>query len=95
MVFVGQGTSDIAAGVNSKAARKACLSELHAAARRKLLFIAATRNLGAIAALPGSRFERLVAERKGQYSIRINDRFRICFDWSDQGADAIEIVDYH
>jgi len=50
-----------------------------------------------LAALPGNRFEVLVGDRKGQYSIRINDQWRICFEWIDDapGSSNVEIVDYH
>jgi proteic killer suppression protein len=50
-----------------------------------------------LAALPGNRFEALVGDRKGQYSIRINDHWRICFEWTDRapGPSNVEIVDYH
>jgi proteic killer suppression protein len=50
-----------------------------------------------LAALPGNRFEKLVGDRQGQYSIRINDQWRICFEWPDQspGPMNVEIVDYH
>jgi proteic killer suppression protein len=44
---------------------------------------------------PGNRLEALKGDRAGQYSIRINDQWRICFVWSDNGADQVEIVDYH
>jgi len=45
--------------------------------------------------LPGLRLETLKADRKGQYSIRINDKYRICFEWQDGDAHNVEIVDYH
>jgi toxin HigB-1 len=50
-----------------------------------------------LAALPGNRFEALKGDRKGQYSIRINDQWRICFEWGDgaSGPSNVEIVDYH
>ena len=50
-----------------------------------------------LAALPGNRFEALKGDRKGQYSIRINDQWRICFEWPDgsPGPTNVEIVDYH
>jgi toxin HigB-1 len=50
-----------------------------------------------LSSLPGNRFESLKGDRAGQYSIRINDQWRICFEWSDEQAMAvnIEIVDYH
>jgi proteic killer suppression protein len=44
---------------------------------------------------PGNRLEALKGDRKGQCSIRINDQYRICFRWTDAGADEVEIVDYH
>lgn len=48
-----------------------------------------------VAAVPGNRFEALGGDRKGQYSIRINDQWRICFSWRNSGAESVEIVDYH
>ena len=50
-----------------------------------------------LASLPGNRFEALTGYRKGQYSIRINEQWRICFEWSDEltGPANVEIVDYH
>ena len=50
-----------------------------------------------LAALPGNRFEALAGDRKGQYSIRVNDQWRICFEWPDgaPGPSSVEIVDYH
>jgi addiction module HigA family antidote len=45
--------------------------------------------------LPGNRLERLKGDRKGQYSVRINDQWRICFEWRDGHAYAVEIMDYH
>lgn len=44
---------------------------------------------------PGNRLEALRGDRVGQYSIRINDQFRICFRWTDVGPDEVEVVDYH
>jgi len=57
----------------------------------------AATSLGDLAALPGNRFEALAGDRKGQYSIRVNDQWRICFEWPDQalGPSKVEIVDYH
>ena len=64
-------------------------------ARRKLLYLNEARRLGDLATLPGNRLEALTGDRKGQYSIRINDRWRICFVWRDGDAYEVEIVDYH
>jgi len=46
-------------------------------------------------ALPGNHLELLKGDRKGQYSIRINDQWRICLRWTDAGVEVVEIVDYH
>ena len=64
-------------------------------ARRKLLQIHAATELVSLRILPGSHLEALKADRKGQYSIRINDQWRICFVWKTDGAHRVEIVDYH
>ena len=64
-------------------------------ARRKLLYLHRARRLGDLRVPPGNRLEALKGNRKGQYSIRINDQFRICFTWKDGNAGNVEIVDYH
>ena len=66
-------------------------------ARLRLDRLEAATSFGDVAALPGNRFEALVGDRKGQYSIRINDQWRICFEWFDgaPGPSNVEIVDYH
>ena len=63
-------------------------------ALRKLMMIAAAERPEILREPPGNHFEALHGNREGQYSIRINDRYRICFSWND-GADNVEIVDYH
>lgn len=65
------------------------------AAQRKLRLLHQAEELRDLAALPGNRLEALRGDRRGQHSIRINDQWRICFVWSDGGADNVEIVDYH
>lgn len=62
---------------------------------RKLKYLAAAHVLGDLRVPPGNRLEALVGDRNGQYSIRINDQWRICFVWSTEGAHDVEIVDYH
>lgn len=64
-------------------------------ARRKLLFLHRALRLDDLRVPPGNRLEALRGERKGQYSIRINDQWRICFRWEDGDAFDVEIVDYH
>ncbi len=65
------------------------------AARRKLEMIEAAEGLNELRVPPGNRLEALRGDRQGQYSIRINDRLRVCFRWVDDGAEDVEIVDYH
>lgn len=64
-------------------------------ARRKLLYLHRTRSLQDLRVPPGNRLEALRGDRKGQHSIRINDRWRICFEWARGDAYEVEIVDYH
>ncbi len=66
-----------------------------AVALRKLDQIEATGNLNDLRVPPGNRLEALKKARIGQYSIRINDQFRICFVWKSDGAHNVEITDYH
>jgi proteic killer suppression protein len=63
--------------------------------QRKLFMIVRTRALGDLRSPPSNRLEALRGDRAGQYSIRINDQWRICFSWSDEGAIDIDVVDYH
>jgi proteic killer suppression protein len=64
-------------------------------AKRKLDHLHAATSLGDLAAIPGNRLEALAGARAGQYSIRVNDRWRICFEWKDGDVHGVEIVDYH
>jgi len=64
------------------------------AARVRLALLDAATSLGDLQ-LPGLRLEALKGDRKGQYSIRVNDQYRICFEWWDGDAHNVEIVDYH
>ncbi len=65
------------------------------AARRKLKMLDAAASLDDLRTLPGNRLEVLAGRRKGQYSIRINDQWRICFAWDGKDAHEAAIVDYH
>ena len=65
------------------------------AARRKLEILEAVEKLEDLRVPPGNRLEVLRGERKGQHSIRVNDQYRICFVWSEEGAEDVEIVDCH
>lgn len=66
-----------------------------AVAKRKLDHLHAAAILSDLRAIPGGRFEALRGDRAGQYSIRVNDRWRICFRWTGEDAIDVEIVDYH
>ena len=69
--------------------------DLAIAARRKLAAVDAAERLEDLRAPPGNRLEALRGNRAGQHSIRINDQWRVVFIWRDDGAHAVEIVDYH
>ena len=69
--------------------------QIEAAARRRLEQLNAAVTLEFLRAPPGNRLEALRGDRAGQHSIRINDQFRICFVWTVQGPQDVEIVDYH
>jgi proteic killer suppression protein len=85
-------TRDFAAGRRVKA-----FSGIEQSARLKLDRLEAAAALRDLAVLPGNRFEALAGDRRGQYSIRINDQWRICFEWPvrTSGPSNVEIVDYH
>ncbi|HEY6120665.1 MAG TPA: type II toxin-antitoxin system RelE/ParE family toxin [Pyrinomonadaceae bacterium] len=85
-------TRDFAVGKRVKA-----FSGIERAARLKLDRLEAAVSLKDLAVLPGNRFEILKGDRKGQYSIRINDQWRVCFGWPEKspGPLNVEIVDYH
>ena len=69
--------------------------EIHAAALRKLRLLNAARRIDDLRVPPGNRLERLKADRARQWSIRINDQWRIVFRWTEGGAEDVAIVDYH
>jgi len=93
--FKTKGTEDIFNGVNSRDARKICPEVLWRAAARKLDQLDSVESLKDLRIPPGNRLKELSGNRKGQYSIRINDQYRICFLWINTGPDQVEIVDYH
>jgi len=93
--FRGQGTEDVFDGRNSRLARSCRPRSLWSIAQRKLDQINRVREIGELAIPPANRLERLRGDREDQYSIRINQQFRICFKWEDGHAYEVEIVDYH
>ena len=93
--FRDAGTEDLFLGRNTRAAGKICPERIWKVARRKLDQIEFATRLDTLA-IPGSnRLEALKGDRRGEYSIRINDQYRVCFRWTEQGAEDVEIVDYH
>jgi proteic killer suppression protein len=75
--------------------RKGIPSDILPVARRKLRYLHAAVELNDLRSPPGNRLEALRGDRKGQHSIRINDQFRICFVWTQNGPIDVEIADYH
>jgi len=89
--FRGKVVEQVAKGV----APKGFPAGLVASAERKLRAIDFAQDLRDLRSPPGNRLEALRGSRAGQHSIRINDQWRICFRWTDAGAEDVEIVDYH
>jgi proteic killer suppression protein len=93
--FKDPGTEDIFNGKNTKAARRTCPQSLWKVAARKLDQLDSVKALDELRIPPGNRLEALTGDREGQYSIRINDQYRICFVWAETEPDEVEVVDYH
>lgn len=93
--FKNTGTEEIFNGKDTKAARRTCPQSLWKTAVRKLDQLDSVISLNELRVPPGNQLESLKGDRKGQYSIRINDQYRICFIWTETGPDRVEIVDYH
>ena len=69
--------------------------ELQRAAQKKLRMLNAAEAINDLRIPPGNRLEKLSGDRDGQHSVRINDQYRICFDWTATGPTDVQIVDYH
>jgi proteic killer suppression protein len=93
--FADAATADLFNGIDSRCARAACPVTLWVVIRRKLTQLNRVRELRELAVAPGNQLERLKGDRAGQYSIRINDQYRICFRWEGEYADEVEVTDYH
>jgi proteic killer suppression protein len=89
--FKDRATEDIFNGIATKAAMRACPKDLWRIASRKLDQLDSVSSMNE----PGNRLEALSGKRKGQFSIRINDQFRIYFKWTETGPVDVEITDYH
>ncbi|MGH7526866.1 MAG: type II toxin-antitoxin system RelE/ParE family toxin [Gemmatimonadales bacterium] len=91
--FRDRGTEDLFHGVDSKAARKVCPTDLVKVALRKLDMV--NTDLADLREPPNNKLKKLGKERAGQHAIRINDQFRVCFVWTEAGAEQVEVTDYH
>ena len=89
--FAGHETELVWQGIRSKRLPP----DVQRLGLRKLRFVNNAKLLVELRVPPGNRLEALRADRAGQWSIRINDQWRICFFWRDGGAENVEIVDYH
>lgn len=88
--FKDAGTEALAKGL-----RVARFASIERIARRKLRQLQVAATLDDLRVPPGNRLEALKGDRAGQHSIRVNDRYRVCFRWTVAGAEDVEIVDYH
>jgi len=93
--FKNAGTEDVFNGVNTIQARHVCPQSLWRVAVRKLDQLDSVSYLEELRLPPGNRLEALKGERKGQYRIRVNDQYRVCFTWIEGEPDEVEIADYH
>ncbi len=93
--FCDAATQDIHDGRTTKPARNRLPGSLWRVATRKLDQLHRVLELAELRVPPGNDLEALKGDREGQHSIRINDQYGICFEWTGDGPDAVEIVDYH
>lgn len=93
--FKDVATEDIFNGVSSKQALKRLPNNVWKIAARKLDQLDSVKLLDELKVPPGNHLEKLSGNRDGEYSIRINQQYRICFIWTDNGPDSVEIIDYH
>jgi proteic killer suppression protein len=93
--FKNKGTEDINYGRATKEAFRILPKELHRRAQVKLARLRAVISIQDLQEIQGNRFEKFTGDRKGQYSIRINDQYRICFNWEKGNAVDVVIIDYH
>ncbi len=93
--FKNPATKDIFNGKESAAARKVCRQEIWRIAQRKLEKLDSVKYIDDLKIPRGNRLESLRGDRKGSYSIRVNDQYRVCFRWGELGPEEVEIVNYH
>ncbi len=93
--FKNKATEDVFNGKSTKVAMKACPKGLWKIAARKFDQLDSASKLEELSIPPGNRLESLSGKRKGQFSIRINDQYRIVFKWTETGIADVDITDYH
>lgn len=93
--FKDEGTRDVWELKDTRVARRTCPQQLWPAALAKLNVLNRAGDPEDLRTPPGNRLETLKGDRRGQWSIRINGQYRICFGWADKGPTNVEIVDYH
>jgi toxin HigB-1 len=93
--FKNRATEDIFNGENSKGARNLCPQPLWRVTFRKLDQLDSVETIDDLRVPPGNRLEQLKGDRQGQHSIRFNNQYRICFIWTENGAEDVEILGYH
>lgn len=93
--FRNTATEDIFRGRSTKAARQTCPQELWKIARRKLAYVDAAARLSDLRMPPSNKLHPLKEDRAGQHAIWINTQYRVCFRWTERGAEDVEVTDYH
>lgn len=93
--FKDEGTRDVFESNDTRNARQTCPPTIWRAARNRLEALDRAQSALDLLVPPGNRLEHLKGDRAGQYSIRINLQYRICFWWTEEGPAGVEIVDYH
>jgi proteic killer suppression protein len=93
--FKNKATEDVFNGKNTKSARKLCPQTLWNIVARKFDQLDSVVNIEELRIPPGNRFEELSGDRQGEYSIRINQQYRICLKWKQSEPFDVEIIDYH
>lgn len=95
LTFRDKGTEDVFNGKASKLARRSCPPDAQRRARSKLFLLDDAESLSDLRIPPSNHLEALKSDRKGQHSIRINQQYRLSFQWTEAGVRNVEIVDYH
>lgn len=93
--FHDRGTEDVFNRRATREARRVCPESVWRVAQRKLDQLNAAVSLGSLRIPLGNRLEAFKGDRRGQHSIRINEQYRVCFIWTDDGPERAEITDYH